>query len=124
PHLARDLIGVAHSGVDTIEQDRAHNGEPEAAAEAEQDQPPAHRAHRLPGHNRSVENTDIRDGARLRQTRLLVPLLEHGIEILGRGHGATQASLLDGPRGDLTQAARVRTEPPVELRLAGSELLE
>ncbi len=116
-------IGVAHSGIDTIEQVRPHNGEPEAAAKPEQDQPRPHCAHGFPRHGCGVQNADVGNGARLRQTRFLISLLGHGIEILGHAHGPTQPSVLDGPRGDLPQAPRVRAEPPVELRLPGQELI-
>ncbi len=111
-HLARHLIGVADSGINAVEKHGTEQPQSEARDEPEHDDARRRVAHRALWHDGMIQDAHVGHGARLGEARLLEARLQRRVEILGEGHAAAQPRLLDGPRRDGPQAARVRVEAP------------
>ena len=103
PQVLGNLLRIAYARVEAVQQHDARHRQPQAPKEAQEQEARRRVLHRLQRHDGLIENADVRDAARLGQSRAFVVLLQRGVEVVGDRHRTAQTRFFDRTRRNAAQ---------------------
>ena len=122
PQSARHLVGIAELGVDPIKHHRPAQPQRQAGGESQENDAGRRVPHRILRHDRVIEDARVRYGTLLRETRLVVVLLQTGEEVLRQRHLPLQPGLVDSAGRHGLYAPRILRHATPQLGVSPREL--